>query len=120
MIENNSFLVDHVYCLAKEKPIGELTKQELSMIKPDLAKWDQTVADLQRLVVEAAHPRSRERYQALYRIASQHSNASEWARQIGRQAQTVMGWVHDYNRAGPAALPYQRSGGRPPFLPPSR
>ena len=90
------------------------------MIKPDLAKWGQTLPDLQRLMVEAAHQRSRERFQALYMIASQHSNASAWARQIGRQAQTVIGWVHDYNRAGPPALDYQRSGGRPPFLPPSR
>jgi transposase len=90
------------------------------MIKPDLVKWNQTVHDLQRMVLEAAHQRSRERFQALYMIASQQRNASEWARQIGRQAQTVLGWVHDYNRAGPRALHYQRSGGRPPFLPPSR
>ncbi len=90
------------------------------MIKPDLAKWHQTLPDLQRLVVEAAHQRSRERFQALSIIASQRSHASEWARQIGRQAQTVRGGVHDYNRAGPTALHYQRSGGRPPFLPPSR
>jgi len=90
------------------------------MLKPELAKWHQKLADLQRLALEAEHERSRERFQALYMIASQHSNASEWARQIGRQAQTVMSWVHDYNRAGPCALHYQRSGGRPPFLPPSR
>lgn len=90
------------------------------MIKPDLAKWQQTVVDLQRLALEAAHERSRERFQAVYMIASQHSNASEWSRQIGRQAQTVMGWVHAYNEAGPSALHYQRSGGRPPFLARSR
>lgn len=90
------------------------------MLKLELAKWEQTVADLQRLAVEATHQRSRERFQALYMIASQHSNASEWASVIGRQAQTVMGWVHAYNRAGPCALRYQRSGGRPPFLPQSR
>ena len=90
------------------------------MLKPDLAKWQQTVPDLQRLALAAEHQRSRERFQALYMIASQHSNASEWARQSGRQAQTVMGWVHEYNRAGPTALHYQRSGGRPPFLPSSK
>ncbi|MFN8495541.1 MAG: hypothetical protein U0350_48545 [Caldilineaceae bacterium] len=90
------------------------------MIKPDLAKWGQTLPDLQRLMVAAAHQRSRARFQALYMIASEHSNASAWARPIGRQAQTVIGWVHDYNRAGPPALHSQRSGGRPPFLPRSR
>ena len=87
------------------------------MIKPDLSKWDQTLPDIQRQALEAAHRRSRERFQALYMIASQHSNASEWARQIGRQEQTVMGWVHSYNASGPAALHDQRSGGRPPCLP---
>ncbi len=86
------------------------------MVKPDLAKWNQTLSALQQLVVEAAHDRSRERFQALYMIASQHSNASAWARAIGRHEQTVMGWVHDYNRAGPMVLHYRRTGGRPPFL----
>ncbi len=90
------------------------------MLKPEHTKWQQTVADLQQLAVTAPHQRSRERFQALYMIASQHSNASEWAHVIGRQAQTVMGWVHAYNRAGPCALDYRRSGGRPPFLPSSR
>lgn len=90
------------------------------MIKPELSKWNQTLAELQRLALEAEHRRSRERFQALYMIASQHRNASEWAREIGRQEQTVMGWVHDYNTAGPSALYYRRSGGRPPFLPQSR
>jgi hypothetical protein len=86
------------------------------MILPDLAKWQQTPTDLYRLALEAAHPRSRERFHALYVLASQQSNASQWARQIGRKNQTVMGWVHIYNRFGPAAVHYQRSGGRPPFL----
>lgn len=90
------------------------------MVKPDLAKWNQTVADLQQLAFEAGHRRSRERFQALYMIASEHCNASEWARESGRQAQTVMGWVHEYNDAGASALCYQRTGGRPPFLPQSR
>ena len=90
------------------------------MVRPELAQWHQTLPDLQQWAVEAAHYRSRERFQALYMIASQHRNASEWARQIGRQAQTVMNWVHSYNASGPAALHYERSGGRPPFLPLSR
>ena len=86
------------------------------MIMPEVAKWNQTVADLHRLSLEAEHPRSRERFQALYMIASRQSNASRWALQSGRQNQTVMGWVHTYNESGPAALHYQRTGGRPPFL----
>jgi transposase len=27
----------------------------------------------------------------------------------------VMGWLHAYNKHGPEALRYQRTGGRPPF-----
>ena len=29
------------------------------MIRPDFQKWDQTVADIRRLSIEAEHPRSR-------------------------------------------------------------
>jgi hypothetical protein len=31
-----------------------------------------------------------------------------------------MSWLHHYNAAGPAALSYQRTGGRPPFARTSR
>ena len=86
------------------------------MIAPELAKWKQTLAELQRLSIEAEHARSRERFQALYMIASQKSNASEWARQIGRKNQTVMNWVHIYNESGPERLHYRKTGGRTPFL----
>lgn len=86
------------------------------MLQPEIEKWKQTVADLYRLSLEAKHVRSRERFQALYMIASQQSNASQWSLQIGRKNQTVMGWVHTYNEAGPEAVHYSRSGGRPPFL----
>lgn len=86
------------------------------MIKPEIGKWNQTRLELYRLSLEAEHPRSRERFQALYQIASEQSNASEWAREIGRHTQTVMSWVHSYNVSGPAALHYRKTGGRPPFL----
>lgn len=31
------------------------------MVRPDFAKWGQTVEDMRRLSMEAEHPRSRER-----------------------------------------------------------
>ena len=86
------------------------------MIRPNFAEWGQSAADIRRLSVEADHPRSRERYQALYMIGSGQSHATEWAEQIGRNTRTVMGWVHTYNTLGPASVPYQHSGGRTPFL----
>ena len=87
------------------------------MLRPDLAKWKQTPEDLLRLAREAEHTRSQERYLALYAIGSKQSNATQWAKATGRENETVMQWIHSYNAAGPDAILYRRSGGRPPFLP---
>ena len=47
------------------------------MVRPDLKKWDQNVEDMRRLSLEAPHPRSRERFQAMYMIDSGQKNASQ-------------------------------------------
>jgi len=86
------------------------------MVQPDTAKWGQDVADLRRLSIEAEHARTRERFLALYMIASRRTNASQWALEIGRDDNTVLGWVHTYNELGPEALSYRHTGGHPPFL----
>jgi transposase len=86
------------------------------MVRPELEKWNQTVEDMRRLSLEAEHPRSRERFQALYIISSNQKNASQWARQTHRQKQTVLGWVHRYNEYGPDRLHYQPRGGQQPSL----
>ena len=36
------------------------------MIRPDVAKWEQTTNDLRLLATESAHVRTRERFLALY------------------------------------------------------
>jgi transposase len=90
------------------------------MVRPDYVKWQQDLQDFRRLSLEAGHARTRERFQALYMIGSGLTNASQWAAQIGRKLDTVLGWVHRYNESGPEALVYRRTGGRPPFLPRSR
>jgi len=82
------------------------------MIRPDFEKWKQSALEMRRLSIEAEHPRSRERFQALYIIGSGQKNASQWAKEINRQKQTVLDWLHSYNELGPASLPYQHSGGR--------
>lgn len=84
------------------------------MLRPDCSRWNQKPEDLLRLSIEADSPRSRERYLALYMIASQQSNATQWAQKIGREDQTVMGWVHRYNAEGPSGVIYRHSGGRTP------
>ena len=86
------------------------------MIRVEMAKWGQTLDDLRRASVHTPHRRSRERFQALYLIASGRFNATACAAHIGRQDETVLGWVHRYNEQGPDALTYRRTGGRPPFL----
>jgi transposase len=86
------------------------------MIRPDFAKWGQSPEEIYQLSLKAAHVRTRERFAALYMIGTQRCNATEWADQIGRRNQTVMGWVHQYNQHGPQSLTYQRSGGRTPLF----
>ncbi|HBY96282.1 MAG TPA: hypothetical protein DEP84_20400 [Chloroflexi bacterium] len=64
--------------------------------------------------------RIRERFQALDRIGSKHSNARAWAAEIGRDLDPVLRWVHRYNEPGPEALEDRRTGGRVPLLRRSR
>jgi hypothetical protein len=87
------------------------------MIRPDPGKWDQTTDDLRHLATAAGHPRTRERFLALYMIAVGQANATTWAARIDRCDECVLGWVHAYNDRGPGALTYRRTGGRAPFLP---
>ena len=86
------------------------------MVRPDFGKWNQTTEGIRRLSIEADHPRSRERFQALYMIGSEQDNASHWAQSINRQKQTVLGWVHRYNEIGPESIYYQATGGAQPKL----
>ncbi len=89
------------------------------MLRVDHARWGQTPADLRRLAMSASHPRTRERFLALYEI-TQESCATRVAAQARRHPQTVLEWLHLYNTRGPKALAYQRTGGRPPFARTSR
>jgi hypothetical protein len=95
---------------------GDRLDKEWEMVRVDCARWGQTPEDLRRASLEAPHARSRERFQALYLIASGRFNATARAAHIGRQDETVLGWVHHYNRRGPDAVAYRRTGGRAPLL----
>ena len=89
------------------------------MLRVESARWGQTLADLRELAMSASHPRTRERFLALYEI-TQESCATRVAERTHRHPQTVMEWLHLYNTGGPEALTYQRTGGRPPFARRSR
>ena len=86
------------------------------MVRLDLQKWGQSLADLCHLALHAPHPRTRERFLALAQIADGTHNATTWAAQHSRQDDTVLAWVHRYNQGGPESLTYRRTGSRPPFL----
>src|SRR5687768_17881544 len=82
------------------------------MLRVESARWGQTPADLRRLATSAPHPRTRERFLALYEI-TQESCATRIAGRTHRHPQTVLEWLHLYNT--PEALTDQRTG--PPFCP---
>ena len=79
------------------------------MLSVEHARWGQTPEDLRRLAMSASHPRTRERFLALYEI-TQESCATRIAERTHRHPQTVMEWLHLYNTGGPEALTYQRTG----------
>lgn len=87
------------------------------MLTLDLAKWQQTPADIRELSLSSAHPRTRERFLALYELTQTQQGASLIARGSERHAQTLIRWVHWYNEGGPEALVFRRTGGPPPFCP---
>jgi len=86
------------------------------MLAPDLAKWHQTPTELFQLALQAPHPRTRERFLALYLLATEGGGATAYALRTGRDRITVMDWVHKYNAEGPGALSYRRTGGRGPLF----
>src|SRR3954471_21689073 len=79
------------------------------MVRVDVARWGQTFDDLRAASLAAPHRRTRERFQALYLIASGQFNATTCAEHVGRTDDTVLAWVHLYNAQGPDALTYKKT-----------
>ena len=90
------------------------------MVRVEMAKWGHTLKDLRRLALQAAHPRTRERFLALAQTVDGTDNATSWAARHDRQDETVMKWVHAYNEKGPDALTYRRTGGGAPLSRPRK
>ncbi len=85
------------------------------MLKVNCARWGQSKELLREEALKVEHPRTRERLMALYEI-SEGKNATQVGKETKRNSQTVMKWVHRYNKEGLEALKYQRTGGRKPVL----
>jgi len=94
--------------------------RQVTMLRPDFSKWNHTAEELLHQSIHADHPRTRERCLALYMIGSGQWSAAKWAKEIGRQEETVQSWVHKYNEQGMNGIVYRRTGGRSPFLAKSR
>jgi len=84
------------------------------MLKLDLGKWSLSIDDLKKFALKASHPRTSERFLALYQIA-QGSCATRVGRQMKRDSKTGMEWVHLFNANGPKSLFSVRTGGRSPL-----
>ncbi len=89
--------------------------EELHMLRVEHERWGQQLSDLRQSALSAEHERTRERFLALYEIASGIS-ATAVARKTGRNHQTVHEWVKRYNAEGPTTLAYEHTGGRSPLL----
>ena len=86
------------------------------MLQVNCQNWNQSINDLRELSLHSEHPRTRERFLALYEIARGNKNATQVSKETGRNHQTVMGWVHKYNQLGAESLIYKRTGGNLPLF----
>ena len=89
------------------------------MLKIDFSRWNQSAEIMRDQALSAEHPRTRERWMALYEICI-GKNATKVGSATGRNPQTIMEWVHRYNEKGPDALVFKQTGGHPPFVKRSR
>lgn len=85
-------------------------------LRVDIERWGQDENELRNLALNSPHPRTRERFLALWQVL-QGQTATDLAAATGRYPQTIYDWVHLYNKQGPQALLFHRTGGRPPFVP---
>ena len=84
------------------------------MLKVLYSQWGRTPESLLSESIHATHPRTRERFFALYQV-TQGASAATVATGLKRRHDTVTRWIHSYNNEGSEALVYRRSGGHPPF-----
>jgi SLT domain-containing protein len=86
------------------------------MLRIEHEKWNECPADLRDRAVTSEHPRTRERFMALYEIASGRTNATHWAAENARHFQSVQSWIHAYNERGPEGVAFRHAGGWAPLF----
>jgi Helix-turn-helix domain len=85
------------------------------MLQVHYENWNQSPDFLRDLALNGEHPRTRERFFALFEIVN-GKNATQIGHETGRNPQTVMEWVHKYNNEGHESLFYKRTGGSLPLF----
>ena len=85
------------------------------MRRLDLARWKQTIGDLNRLAIESDHVRTRQRFAVLVRVA-QGAAYGAIATEFDVHRTQPSKWIRLYNDGGPDALIYRHSGGHAPLL----
>ncbi len=78
-----------------------------------LARWELGARQVRERMYRAPTPRERERWHALWLLAPGWS-AQQVAELLERDAHTIGGWLAAFERAGPAALAFEQTGGPPP------
>jgi transposase len=88
------------------------------MLKVCYENWNHTPETLRDFALNSEHPRTRERFMALFEMVVGGKNATQISKETQRNHQTVMSWVHKYNTHGHESLIYKRTGGNLPLFSP--
>ncbi len=83
-----------------------------------LQHWGLDVGAVRQRVYRAPTPRERERWHALWLLASGWS-AAQVGEALERDPHTIGGWLATFRQAGPAGLGFEHTGGSPPPSAPS-
>jgi Homeodomain-like domain len=78
-----------------------------------LARWHLDEEAVREQIYQAAHPRERERWHALWLLARGWP-AAEVATALGRDPHTVGAWLDAFEQGGPPAVTFAQTGGSPP------
>lgn len=89
---------------------GALRMNDMLMV---LGRWQMDVKQVRERVYRAPTPRERERWHAIWLMASDWS-VEQVARALERDERTIAEWSAEFERQGPAGLAFEQAGGSPP------
>jgi transposase len=78
-----------------------------------LGHWQMDVNQVREHVYRAPTPRERERWHAIWLLASDWS-PEQVAKALERDVRTISDWLADFQERGPAGVSFEQSGGSPP------